>query len=669
MSVCATASIESIQLTRELNIKQTALKQGKLEPSVAKAPAMRAEAESTIIGKSFVTTYTDGDYDYNHFFNVVADGDSVILKSFAEGFDVKGAYDATAKTITIPTGRVIGEHSTYGPVTMYAAGSTTYSDDPIIGTISDGAITFNYGVYGIVDYQGQKGGLILMQEILASEANGKLTATLMYNGQPEDNIDIPLLITKNANNAINIVGLSSAFYNKYYKVPATFNATANTAQISNTQPVDWAMTSNGTGVKNIYYMFKIEGGSLDGGPEFNVAVTESKSTLTATSDVFLGYDTNGQGSYRGYTLASYKIEADFNIYTADVVAVEETEVTVEDVIYALDNTNLTATVTGCLGSSKVIAIKDAVQANDKTYAVTAISDNAFYANRTITSITIPASIKTVGTDAFRNLSNLKELHIADLAAWCDIEFANGNANPLYNLFSNFSERKWGDVYINNASVTELVIPEGVEKIGRAFYGFKKLTKVTLPSSLVNIGDQAFANCTKLTEIALPSSVKTIGSAFFGCEGLSSVTLNEGLETINGTVYGCKALTSLTIPSTVTTISGGLAFMGCNAITEIKSLNTIPPTCSSAMMFDDFATTAKLSVPMGSVDAYKAATGWSAFTTVEGIDTSAIDDVISDNDNAPVEYYNLQGVKVPSESLVPGIYVKKQGSKTVKIQVK
>lgn len=49
-------------------------------------------------------------------------------------------------------------------------------------------------------------------------------------------------------------------------------------------------------------------------------------------------------------------------------------------------------------------------------------------------------------------------------------------------------------------------------------------------------------------------------------------------------------------------------------------------------------------------------------------TGAIDGIEADDANAPVEFYNLQGVRVNSENLVPGIYVRRQGSKAVKVYV-
>lgn len=47
----------------------------------------------------------------------------------------------------------------------------------------------------------------------------------------------------------------------------------------------------------------------------------------------------------------------------------------------------------------------------------------------------------------------------------------------------------------------------------------------------------------------------------------------------------------------------------------------------------------------------------------------IEDIVNDNSNAPVEYYNLQGIRVNGNNLTPGIYVRRQGSEVVKILVK
>lgn len=49
--------------------------------------------------------------------------------------------------------------------------------------------------------------------------------------------------------------------------------------------------------------------------------------------------------------------------------------------------------------------------------------------------------------------------------------------------------------------------------------------------------------------------------------------------------------------------------------------------------------------------------------------SGVNDINIDNTNAPVEIYNLNGVRVNNDNLAPGVYVKRQGTETSKFIVK
>ena len=51
--------------------------------------------------------------------------------------------------------------------------------------------------------------------------------------------------------------------------------------------------------------------------------------------------------------------------------------------------------------------------------------------------------------------------------------------------------------------------------------------------------------------------------------------------------------------------------------------------------------------------------------------AGIEEIAGDlnNANAPVEYFNLQGVRVNAENATPGIYIRRQGSETTKVLVK
>ncbi|MCH5325612.1 MAG: leucine-rich repeat protein [Duncaniella sp.] len=287
---------------------------------------------------------------------------------------------------------------------------------------------------------------------------------------------------------------------------------------------------------------------------------------------------------------------------------------IDGIIYQVNRETMTAEVTGCTSSLTNLNIPETIRVKSGTMTVTSVAASAFYGNRTITSATIPATIEAMGTDAFRNVTNLRTLNIADLAAWCAIEFANGNANPIYNVFPTTGSA--GTVNINGTPVTTtLTVPEGVTSIGRAFYGFKSLTDVTLPTTLVTLGDQAFTNCTGLTKIEIPEGVTTIGSAFFGCSNLAEVTLPSTLTTLKGsTFYNCSSLTSIVLPEALETI-GAMTFNGCSALTEIISPAAVPPT-AGVMAFDGVDKEIPVYVLEESIEAYKAAAEWKEFTNYQ-----------------------------------------------------
>lgn len=157
MSVTAATGFQDFnKLKREthLQLKKIQSKMGGVEKlSAPKTKVQTASNTSeSIVGKSFITVYDDTKSKFNGFFSVVADNDGIILEGFAEGYDVKASYDATTSTITIPTGVVVGTHSTYGDVTIHAISGTGTDDTDITGTVSGNTITFDKGLYGTVVY-------------------------------------------------------------------------------------------------------------------------------------------------------------------------------------------------------------------------------------------------------------------------------------------------------------------------------------------------------------------------------------------------------------------------------------------------------------------------------------------------------------------------------------
>ena len=81
-------------------------------------------------------------------------------------------------------------------------------------------------------------------------------------------------------------------------------------------------------------------------------------------------------------------------------------------------------------------------------------------------------------------------------------------------------------FTNHKKLKKVKIAEGITKIGKkAFYHCTALKKVTLPGSLVSIGDSVFEGDRSITAITIPKNVKTIGKkAFYKCKKLKTVTL-------------------------------------------------------------------------------------------------------------------------------------------------
>ncbi len=196
----------------------------------------------------------------------------------------------------------------------------------------------------------------------------------------------------------------------------------------------------------------------------------------------------------------------------------------------------------------------------------------------VTSVTIPSTIESIWTDVFKDCIHIEKVYISDFAAWCEIDF-DYNAVTWYcsNPLASGAE-----LYLNGEKMdlTNLVIPEGVERIGS--YAFISewdmvegvIETVEIPSSVTSIGQGAFWYCTGIKSIIIPDSVKSIGhNAFNSCSKLEEITLSENIGYIADYLfYDCTSLRSVNIPQGVKTIYE-YAFGRCHSLENV----TIPDT--------------------------------------------------------------------------------------------
>lgn len=91
----------------------------------------------------------------------------------------------------------------------------------------------------------------------------------------------------------------------------------------------------------------------------------------------------------------------------------------------------------------------------------------------------------------------------------------------------------------------------------AFIGQEGIEYVKIPSTIIDISNEAFAFCSSLSEVEIEDGLRFISeNAFRSCTSLSSVKLPQTLECIyEGAFRNCTSLVSIRIPENVETIVG------------------------------------------------------------------------------------------------------------------
>ena len=145
---------------------------------------------------------------------------------------------------------------------------------------------------------------------------------------------------------------------------------------------------------------------------------------------------------------------------------------------------------------------------------------------------------------------------------------------------------------------DIVVPDNVRPGTRMFYGkvigidnlaFHKstITSISLPSTLLSIGDNAFVDCKNLSQINLPSSVNTIGKYAFS---------------------GMTKITTFTIPNSVTSIDYRI-LDGCSSLQTVYSTIKEPDGIIHRATFEGIPSGVTLYVPYGTKSKYTSLSSW------------------------------------------------------------
>lgn len=128
----------------------------------------------------------------------------------------------------------------------------------------------------------------------------------------------------------------------------------------------------------------------------------------------------------------------------------------------------------------------------------------------------------------------------------------------------------GEYAFSGSAIKSLYLPSELTSLSVMMLCLcESLESIVIPDGVRILPKSIFHSCSGLTCVILPSGLKSIGSgAFIGCESLASIHLPEGLKTIGDCAfYSCAGLTFVSIPEGVDSI-GVHAFYCCTSLSKV-----------------------------------------------------------------------------------------------------
>ena len=269
-------------------------------------------------------------------------------------------------------------------------------------------------------------------------------------------------------------------------------------------------------------------------------------------------------------------------------------------------------------------VPDEVTSGGVTYAVTEVGESAFISCSEITTISLGVNVVNIGAYAFYDCTGLVNVYMPNVMTIGTIAFGNCTS----------------------------------------------IVDINLPNTLISIGYRAFDNC-GLEMVYIPESVRAISiSPFYNCQNLTAINVdrnNANFESVDGVLYNKgmadliaypaaktntnyvvpegvtrikygamafnKYLQSVTLPSSLTII-GNYVLTRNTSLTSLTCLATTPPDWATDAISTELMNNGlTLYVPKGCLSAYRAADGWSGFSSIVEINYDFEVDGI---------YYNITG---------------------------
>lgn len=185
--------------------------------------------------------------------------------------------------------------------------------------------------------------------------------------------------------------------------------------------------------------------------------------------------------------------------------------------------------------------------------VMSLSNNSFDGCLLLKKVTFPTTMKTIG--GFSN-TGIKEIAFAANAApeaISSFAFLNCDSLSTITLPNSIKEIGRGAFY-DCDTLQSITLPTSIKAIaGQTFHHCNSLKSIKIPEGVTSIGYDAFAYCSKLTSISLPTTLTTLGDNCFRFSGLTSIALPEGITALPYGSFASTGLKSIKLPKSLTEI--------------------------------------------------------------------------------------------------------------------
>lgn len=249
-----------------------------------------------------------------------------------------------------------------------------------------------------------------------------------------------------------------------------------------------------------------------------------------------------------------------------------------------------------------------------------IEEDAFIFS-SLTEINFPSTLKEVGKYAFYECKNLSkaDMSLTSITILPDGTFGSSGIQSV--TFPTSLQEIGAQAFINTSNLTAVEIPVNVKSLGNEAFRKCGATSVLLPNNLSFMDQRTFYLCPNLQEVKTYGQITVNNpngamkeSCFQGCPEIIIFEIPQNMRSIaQGQLAGNNKIESIIIPANINYI----AFSAFNN-TGIKTVTVLPATPPAVGLaagvawygFPDNVTS--IMVPTGTVDSYKAASGWKEF---------------------------------------------------------